>query len=196
MRDESMEHLVDFVGAMRVARSGGMVRAKVVESGNGMRVEYDVTARTPEGSFELVTDGFTMTYFPAEAFLVAAEGQDRRPNPVPSRANPSNSARRHIDASLRLSAERSRLRCALRGRHGLARAAAVRRCALAKRREGARRTVLCGEPGRRARSARAVRGQGRRSAPPDLRRHRADAAEARRGRCTRRRHPQAGRRRQ
>lgn len=77
MHDESMQHLVDFVGAMRVARSGGMVRAKVVETGGGMRIHYDVTARTPEGSFELVTDGFKMTYFPAETLLLAAEGRER-----------------------------------------------------------------------------------------------------------------------
>lgn len=75
--DSGFAALVDFIGAMRVARSGGMVRATVTETGQGMRVRYGVTARTPEGSFELVTDGFTMTHFPAEALPLAAEGPER-----------------------------------------------------------------------------------------------------------------------
>lgn len=87
--DSGFAPLVDFIGAMRVARSGGMVRATVTAAGAGMRVRYGVTARTPEGSFELVTDGFTMTYFPAQALLLAAEGSER-PEPEERALFPMN----------------------------------------------------------------------------------------------------------
>ena len=63
---------------MRHARTGDMVLAKVHESaGRRIRIEYDVRARTPEGSFELVTDdNFKMSYRPAEGILLGSEGDE------------------------------------------------------------------------------------------------------------------------
>ncbi|GAA3666401.1 hypothetical protein GCM10023081_01610 [Arthrobacter ginkgonis] len=86
MVGEGLTYLVDFIGAMRNARTGDMVLAKVHESAPGVRITYDVRARTPEGTFELVSDdNFRMSYRPAEGILLGSEGsetprQDRRPH--------------------------------------------------------------------------------------------------------------------
>lgn len=75
--ENGLIHLVDFIGAMRVAKNGDMVVATVHEAGHGVKPVYDVRARTPEGTFELSTDGFTMSYRPADGQILSSEGGSR-----------------------------------------------------------------------------------------------------------------------
>ncbi|MFB0834256.1 hypothetical protein ACX8Z9_14555 [Arthrobacter halodurans] len=72
--EDGLIHLVDFIGAMRVARNGDTVVATVHEAGHGVKSVYDVRARTPTGTFELSTDGFAMSYRPADGQLLSSEG--------------------------------------------------------------------------------------------------------------------------